>query len=484
MKSTTPAARATRLILVVTALLLPTLSMIPLGGLYLWEKGWLLYWAGAALLCIGIISVLQRHVLRESSLDSGAASTPSQMPEEIPEPYWSPVEKKAWADVLAIAAKVDVERLQDADALLALAHRTINTVAERLHPEKEDAVWRFTMPEALAITERVSRRLGAFVITSIPFGDRLTVSQILQIYRWRHMADLAERAYDIWRLVRLANPAAAITNEARERLSRALLQWGREHVTRRLAEAFVEEVGRAAIDLYGGRLRIRPPRETGVDPWSGPLPSSYRVLVAGAGSTRRADVVRDLDALQRKQAAEAVESARARRPFDAPIAIDVHASAAQGLTSRALATLAAEAREADILILLLGSSKGLTEEEQALIEALDRSFMTAPAVLPPILIPVVPEKVPEMVAAKPIADTITALYSGPLAEAVASIDGDVPAIWQAVVRAEEPARSVRAVRTIAGLAGRRSWTEAAGQAASAVASLARSAFSRRKSPPQ
>ncbi len=486
MENKTPAARATRLILAVTALLLPTLSLVPLGGLYLWEKGWLLYWAGGALVTIALISLTQRHLLRGSSIAIAGGGTPAGTPEEIPEPYWSPVEKKAWADVMAIAAKVDVDKLQDADALLALAHKTINTVAERLHPEKEDAVWRFTMPEALAITERVSRRLGAFVIANIPFGDRLTVSQILQIYRWRHMADLAERAYDIWRLVRLTNPATAITNEARERLSRALLQWGREHVTRRLGEAFVEEVGRAAIDLYGGRLRIPPPRQEAGAPerWGPQPPPAYRVLVAGGDTTRRAAVVRALDARQREAAKEAIESARAHRPFQAPVAIDVRASEASGVSSRAFGALSAEAREADMLVLLLASSKQLSEEEQALIEAVDRAFMTAPAMLPPILIPVIPDPALETLNANSAAGTVMALYSGPVAEAVAAIDGDVAAIWKALLRAEEPARSVRAVRAIAAMGERQSWTRTGRQAAAAVASLARSAFSRRKPPAQ
>ena len=74
----------------------------------------------------------------------------------------------------------------------------------------------------MAISERVSRRLGRMIETKVPFGDRMTVSQFLSIYQWRHMIDKAERVYDIWRLVRLVNPATALTNEARERLSRAI----------------------------------------------------------------------------------------------------------------------------------------------------------------------------------------------------------------------------------------------------------------------
>ena len=171
-------------------------------------------------------------------------------------PTWTPLEEKAWTDVRQIAAKVDVDKLANADAVMALAHQTINAVANRIHADKEDAVWRFTVPEALAITERVSGRLNEFIVKNIPFGETLTVSQVLQVYEWRSLAGVAERAYNLWRLVRLSNPATAITHEARERLSRAMMQWGRDHIASRLAESFVEEVGRAAIDLYGGRLKL------------------------------------------------------------------------------------------------------------------------------------------------------------------------------------------------------------------------------------
>ena len=254
MARRTTASSAARFALIATALLLPTLSMIPLGGLYLWEKGWLLVWAACAAISVATVYVAQSWLFASPGVAPATdASGPQDSP---PNPTWTPVEEKAWADVRRIAVTVDVDSLTDTAALMDVAHKTINAVANRIHADKDDALWRFTMPEALAITERVSGRLNDFIVRNIPFGDRLTVSQALQIYRWRSIAGVAERAYNLWRIVRLGNPATALTHEARERLSRAMMQWGREHVAKRLAETFVEEVGRAAIDLYGGRLAL------------------------------------------------------------------------------------------------------------------------------------------------------------------------------------------------------------------------------------
>ena len=54
----------------------------------------------------------------------------------------------------------------------------------------------------------------------------------------------------------MLNPATAVTQELRERLSNQMYRWGREELAKRLARGYVKEVGRAAIDLYGGRLRV------------------------------------------------------------------------------------------------------------------------------------------------------------------------------------------------------------------------------------
>ena len=129
-------------------------------------------------------------------------------------------------------------------------------VAKRLHPERSDPLLQFTVPEALAVIEQASAGLRDFVSGSFPLGDRVTVAQLMWLYRWRGALGLVEKGYDLWRIVRLLNPVSAVTQELRERFTRQIYDAGREHLARRLARAFVREVGRAAIDLYGGSLRV------------------------------------------------------------------------------------------------------------------------------------------------------------------------------------------------------------------------------------
>lgn len=245
-----PAQRAESIVLSALALTLPTASLIPLGGIYLFEKGWLLYWAIAALLVVlsaylGQLAVLRHRMMRPKAQLSKQNKS---------DPRWSPAEMRAWEDVRAIARSVDPATVSDPEAAWTLSLKTIDAVARKLKPGDDQAVWHFTVPEALTIIERVSRRLNTFVAMHVPFGDVLTVRQMLSIYRARGLADVVGKAYDAWRLIRLVNPATAVTHEMRERLSKAILQWGTTQVSRRLAETYVEEIGRAAIDLYGGRL--------------------------------------------------------------------------------------------------------------------------------------------------------------------------------------------------------------------------------------
>ena len=163
---------------------------------------------------------------------------------------------QAWDDVQRLAADLDPERMSSRDGALEVAHETISTVARRMHPERGDPLLQFTVPEALAVIERASASLRRLVVGSLPLGDRVTVAQIMWLYRWRGAAQPGGEG-----LRAMAHPASVqsgrgVTQELREQFSRQLYEAGRKHVTQRLTQAYVREIGRAAIDLYGGNLRV------------------------------------------------------------------------------------------------------------------------------------------------------------------------------------------------------------------------------------
>lgn len=356
---TSSGQRTARAILVSIALLLPTLSLVPLGGLYLYEKGWLLHWAAAALALSGGVFLLERSRLRSGRRRLEKLEIADA--ERVRQGHMT-LADRAWADVRTIARRVDPDRVRSLDDVLALGQRTIDAVARRMYPEKKDALWQFTLPEALAISERVSARLGVFVDTQVPFGDRLTVAQLMSIYRWRGVVGVAERAYDVWRVIRMANPATAVTHEAREQLSRAVLNWSKERVGRRIAEAYVEEVGRAAIDLYGGRLRphgeTQPAAEEPDVASKTPEPlGPIRVAVAGV-------------APDRAMIAAALGTA-SMGDDGRPLSVTV--SDAIGETRIARRQLLQRFADSDVIAWAIAARRGLTAGDTAALETLTRA---------------------------------------------------------------------------------------------------------------
>jgi hypothetical protein len=57
-----PAAYS-RLALLAVALLLPAASLIPLGSLWLWERGYILHWAIATCIVVTLLYYLQKRLI-------------------------------------------------------------------------------------------------------------------------------------------------------------------------------------------------------------------------------------------------------------------------------------------------------------------------------------------------------------------------------------------------------------------------------------
>ncbi|MGO8951741.1 MAG: GTPase family protein [Rhodomicrobium sp.] len=246
---------ALRVWITAICLALPTLTLAPFGGIWLFQRGYALYWVVGACLFVVAAFLLQLYLLKRLGIPL-KGPRPAVLPEDRAAATWTPREHQAWDAVLAVADKVDLSHFASWQAFLGLGQEAIEAVAKALHPEVKDPLWQFTVPEALTLAEQVSLRLKPMVVENIPFGDRLTVGQVIRIYQWRSAIDIAQRGYDIWRVIRMLNPATAATQELRERLSNQMYRWGREELAKRLARGYVKEVGRAAIDLYGGRLRV------------------------------------------------------------------------------------------------------------------------------------------------------------------------------------------------------------------------------------
>jgi hypothetical protein len=375
-----------RVVLLVIALLLPTASLIPLGTLWLWERGYVIYWALITCAVVTLLYWLQSRLI--------TGPPPPELSEEeqadaAGDDRWTPPQAQAWEDVLQLAATVRSDRISSRDALVALGLETVELVAHRLHPERSDPLLQFTVPEALAVIERASSGYRDFLVRSFPLGDRITVAQLLWLYRWRGALNLAEKGYDLWRIVRLLNPVSAATQELRERFTRQIYDMGREHLARRLARAFIKEVGRAAIDLYGGNLRVSGAQlsehvsaasRRDFDAVTGREAEPIRILVAGQTGAGKSSLVNAL--------ANAVEAAVDALPMTArftpykltheglPAALLIDSP---GLTGPAdHPALIEQASASDMVLWVSAASRAAREVDRRALDAIRAHFAAEP----------------------------------------------------------------------------------------------------------
>jgi uncharacterized protein len=148
-----------RAMMVASAVIMPTASLVLLGSLWLWQNGYLITWAlsasGTVIVIYALAWVALRNLLRDAP-DAPAMET-------ITAAQWDERELAAWADIKMLSATVKSEDLESRDQAVALGLRTIELVAHRLHPGDKAPLLKFSVPEALAVVERVSGRLGPFV---------------------------------------------------------------------------------------------------------------------------------------------------------------------------------------------------------------------------------------------------------------------------------------------------------------------------------
>ena len=245
-------------ILLFLAIAIPWLSLLALGTLWLWQGGYVWVWAiaAAALGClVWPLSRLVRHrTNQEVRLALGEAASPSR--------GWNVVEQEAWTDVLSIADATAPFAFTELEPLAASARNVVEVVARRFHPEADTAWAQFNLPEFLLLTERLCRDIRRETLRHVPGVRAIRLSHLLwahqQNKRYGPIARTSWRiGFGVWRIIRgTLNPLQAVGQETSsifiENTAKVLSYRLRAYATRLL----VLETGRAAIDLYAGRLAL------------------------------------------------------------------------------------------------------------------------------------------------------------------------------------------------------------------------------------
>ena len=288
--------------LLVLAAAFPWLSLLALGGVWLWQNGHTWTWAIAAA-ASGLLAwalfwfVRRRRITREQESQERLAEHLGETAE--PSPDWGAREREIWPHVVALSNMTPPFTFTDIEPVIANARQTAMTVARHYHPEQTEALAAFTLPEVLLLTERVSRRLRTKAISSIPFVRQMKIGRVL--WAWRTIeryGPLAQAGYRFWRFGRVAfDPVTAllreISGQTDDRMTTAVLDKARDWLT----QTFVLEVGRAAIDLYSGRLALSPEelREAAAADAAAPeLDAPVRLVLAGQINAGKSSLVNAL----------------------------------------------------------------------------------------------------------------------------------------------------------------------------------------------
>lgn len=369
---------------------LPFLALLPLGVALLWQRGWVVWWLVGAALC----SLAGWALLRTAPKPAPVRPEPfTPARSDGLDPHWTPAERRAWETaVLPRAEAVDPASLTSLDAVRALASDTVAGVAAVLRPDADEALYAFTVPEGLALAARVAERMREALATKVPGAHHVTVRWLMRAYGWRPAIERSYALYKVvialWRVVRpIVSPQTVVAAEMKALAADLLTESGGSLLTRQFARLFVREVGRAAIDLYGGRLATSAAERhaatsaaTVAENARAPMPAEpLRLLVVGQSKAGKSSLV---NALVGKEVATADVLPRDH-------GFQVHALAHDGITGARLVEapglpanveghdqLLAQAHHADMILWVAAADRPERARDRAVLDRLRAAMAT------------------------------------------------------------------------------------------------------------
>lgn len=384
-------------LLAAAAVLLPLATALVLGFLWLAEHGALFLFIFASLGLAATLALI-RLILRRRQRRRSRAPTEIEGAAVIPNPDWSPRETAAFEAARALirdrtATAIEWEDLPD------LALEVVTLTAQHSGPAGK-APLDFTLPEALLLVQEVSTRFRADLRRLVPFSDTVALSTLMWLWRRRGWAMKGiDVGWQAWRLVRLMkNAPAAILREIDAAISGGHSSYLTAEAMAILQGLLLEEVARAAVDLYSGRLRFTEAELLDFRLAYGDLDRArlatpdapIRIVVAGQVSAGKSSLI---NALLGTEAAETdattTTDRAASRPFELEgmdcVLVDLPGLDGSGESDKA--TLA-EMLAADIVIWTARANRPAREIDRRAIAAWRTAIAATPGRRRPPLLPV------------------------------------------------------------------------------------------------
>lgn len=264
--------------------MLPVLVPYAAGLWWLFSHGYLLSWLAAVLGVSALLSLFahlakkRNHGIKVDDTDANAADAEKRA-------------REALRHIVDTTTAADVESPKAVEVLL---RRVLAAMAAAWNPKASHAELRFTLPEALTLTEHLSSRLRNAIREDLPTLQHVQVAHVVKINQGIKPARTLFNLYRMGRFI--LNPIGSVVVELHRGVLSSLTPVVLDSVKGKAAALLARETGEAAILLYSGRLRREMDR-LGSDsplipsePESGPL----TLLIAGQPNVGKSSLINAL----------------------------------------------------------------------------------------------------------------------------------------------------------------------------------------------
>ena len=256
---------------IVAVAVVPLITLLVLGLMYLWQNQWLFFitviWLAATVAGYLVFKFLGRKTA--ASTDAVVVDTttlPTQLDKRAD---WTETDLSIWNDIVAqieqlleerpewqMLPEVGIELLAGISVSYTVQGRQRSHALTKMSGAASKAAYGFSVPEILLVLAETSRRYRQLLLSHVPLAEKIDVSSMLSIYkRQDQIRTGANWLYRIRRTARLINPLAALMAELRDQLTDRLFAHMSDKVQHDLKRLLLQELAQVSMDLYSGRLK-------------------------------------------------------------------------------------------------------------------------------------------------------------------------------------------------------------------------------------
>lgn len=230
-------------------ILLPLLSLMPLGLLWLWQHDPLIFtWLGCGLAC-SMGGWMWVQYLHQKQLVSLVEETKTE-----PNKRWGERGYGAWQRVQKIADNVNPNDfpLEHQEKWFDLGKTVLESVARHFHPDSSHPIAEIPIPYVLKIIELVSEDLRLNFVENVPGSHIITIHDI---FKGQRFSTLVKKYYRLYRVLSMPlNPASSLFREFQGMFTKAMVNVAAENIKLWLLQTYIKKVGYYAVELYSGTM--------------------------------------------------------------------------------------------------------------------------------------------------------------------------------------------------------------------------------------